>query len=257
MGPFERVRARALAFDVLGVTHGSAPEAIRAAWRRVAFERHPDQHGGDQTRFIQAKAAYDFLLGDDAYAYSQGAVAADATRAQAAVTPRSASATAGAVAAPTTSAARAVRRHVRPALAARVSPLDEAVCAACAALFEIGDDAPARAPCAAHLRLHRDAPSDMRRIARDHVAHAIERQGRQITYLVAASLAPGVNRVALPTAILEDRRKPRPEILALSVSRAVAGEVTIPDDVRSRLFPGARGVRIRFGVGPAAAAPAE
>ena len=42
---------------VLGVAHGASPDEIRAAWRRVARDTHPDL-GGDAEAFTVAAAAY-------------------------------------------------------------------------------------------------------------------------------------------------------------------------------------------------------
>ena len=64
MGPIERVRARAAAFDALGVDHSAGPGEIRDAWRRAAFQEHPDHAGGNDADFAKAKAAYDVLRQD-------------------------------------------------------------------------------------------------------------------------------------------------------------------------------------------------
>jgi DnaJ domain len=45
------------AHAVLGVAPGASPDEIRAAWRRVARDTHPD-HGGDAAAFRAAAAAY-------------------------------------------------------------------------------------------------------------------------------------------------------------------------------------------------------
>lgn len=222
MKPVERVRTRAWAYDVLGVPVGADADAIRAAWRRATFEKHPDRNGGDQSRFIQAKSAYDFLCQDDSAAFSQHEVAARAER-----MPR-----------------RMARpERARPKVEARVHPLEPTVVSACAALFEPqGEIVPA-----AHMRLQPDAPLGRDAEVTDHVVRAVQRQGRALTYLVSGPLAHGTNRVALPTALLESTRSLRPEVLAISTTSAGKGTVTVPDAVRSRLFPGARTVRIRFG----------
>jgi len=239
MGPIERVRARANAYDLLGVTHGSEPEEIRAAWRRMAFEMHPDRHGGDQSGFIRAKAAYDFLCRDEAYAYSTSAISREAVKVQ------RQSATMG---------------RKRPVAAPRVTALRPEIVDACSDLLtqRCGGQG---AAFAAHLRLHPDAPTETGGDGgcaggADHVPGAIERLGRQLVYLVASELAAGVNRVALPTAVLECTRRQKPQILAISTHEARSGELTIPDAIRARIFPNARDVRIRFGAALAVEAPA-
>lgn len=54
---------RAWARRELGLERGADAETIRATWRRVARERHPD-HGGDADAFDRARRAY--LLLEDA-----------------------------------------------------------------------------------------------------------------------------------------------------------------------------------------------
>lgn len=44
-------------FDLLGVTPDATPAEIRAAWRRRAYETHPDR-GGDLELFRRVKEAY-------------------------------------------------------------------------------------------------------------------------------------------------------------------------------------------------------
>jgi len=63
---------------------------------------------------------------------------------------------------------------------------------------------------------------------------------------VATPLRGGINRVALPTNILEDPRKAKPEIISFRANDSGAGDVEIPEVLRARLFPGARSVCIRF-----------
>ncbi len=230
MKPFERVRTRAWAYDVLGVPVGADADEIRAAWRRATFEQHPDRNGGDQSRFIQAKSAYDFLCQDESSAFSQHEIAARAER-----MPR-----------------RMVQpERGRPKVEARVHPLPSSVVSDCAALL---DEESEIVP-AAHMRLQPDAPLGKGADITDHVSRAVQRQGRALTYLVAGPLAHGTNRVALPTALLESTRSLRPEVIAISTTSAGKGTVTVPDAVRSRLFPGARSVRIRFGTAVEAIAP--
>nr|HEX4316235.1 J domain-containing protein [Kofleriaceae bacterium] len=55
-------------YDVLGVTRDAPPEAIKASYRRLAKELHPDHHPGDvkkEQRFKAVTAAYDVLSDPD------------------------------------------------------------------------------------------------------------------------------------------------------------------------------------------------
>lgn len=47
-------------YDVLGVSAGATDEEIRAAWRRRAFDTHPDRGGGGGA-FRRVQEAYDVL----------------------------------------------------------------------------------------------------------------------------------------------------------------------------------------------------
>jgi hypothetical protein len=83
--------------------------------------------------------------------------------------------------------------------------------------------------------------------ARDHVPHAIRRQGRQVAYLVPTPLAKGSNRVAVPVGDLLDPRRITSKLVRVNSARQGPGRVEVPDDVREELFPGARSVSIEFG----------
>ncbi|MET3599434.1 J domain-containing protein [Martelella mangrovi] len=47
-------------YEVLGVDHDCDEKAVRAAYRRLAKEAHPDS-GGDEERFARLQASYDLL----------------------------------------------------------------------------------------------------------------------------------------------------------------------------------------------------
>lgn len=46
---------------VLGVRHGASYDEVLAAYRRAAFQAHPD-HGGSSHRFRQVREAYEYLV---------------------------------------------------------------------------------------------------------------------------------------------------------------------------------------------------
>jgi len=50
--------------EILGIEEGAGKEDIKKAYRKKAFELHPDRHEGDEEmkrRFVEASAAYNFL----------------------------------------------------------------------------------------------------------------------------------------------------------------------------------------------------
>lgn len=46
--------------DILGVSESATAEEIKAAWRRLVMEHHPDK-GGDKEKFEKIMAAYSIL----------------------------------------------------------------------------------------------------------------------------------------------------------------------------------------------------
>ena len=209
MSPIERVRARVAAVELLGLHRNADHEEVRAAWRRAALELHPDKAGGDRARFADAHAAYEFLSDDAA---SERFTMANSARVQGAVAP---------------SPRQAMHR---PKVAKREIQLPPEVVA----------------ECRSHLSESGEGAAAVTLAASDHVAEAVVREGREITYQVETPLIAGRNRVALPTSWVDSARKPKPAVLTFSSPRAGSGEILVPDAVRQRVFPGARSVRLRF-----------
>jgi hypothetical protein len=188
---------RSDALRTLGLRPRATAEDVRQAFRRLAFETHPDRRKGHEDEFARIREAYEMLR--------QGDTASTAAPA-------------------------------RPSLEARVTEVSEAMRAACRALLDEGApalEAPSRG----------DAPAE----ARDHVPHAIRRQGRQVAYLVPTPLAKGANRVAVPVGDLLDPRRITSKLVRVTSARNGPGRVEVPDAVREELFPGTRSVSIEFG----------
>ena len=47
--------------DVLGVPPDASLSAVRAAYKKLAMQHHPDRAGGDAVRFREVQTAYDAL----------------------------------------------------------------------------------------------------------------------------------------------------------------------------------------------------
>jgi len=63
MSPLERVQARTAALEALGLEGSASSREIRKAWKRVAFETHPDRSAGETAAFLRAKTAFEYLGG--------------------------------------------------------------------------------------------------------------------------------------------------------------------------------------------------
>ncbi|KUJ73328.1 hypothetical protein AVO45_14665 [Ruegeria marisrubri] len=218
MSPIERVRARAAALEELGVASGAGPEEIREAWRRAAFDAHPDRAGGDGDDFARVKAAYDVLR-------KAGLTGPDRSE----------------------SANRAPRPR-RPRVAPRDISFSDQEKAACQALLD------ANLVNAENIVSVTPADAGNGGIAtatpwsgpKDHVPVAVRCEGRRLTYFVNAAASTGINRVALPASALATSRNARPTLVEFRCAKAGPGEVTVPEGLRSQRFPGARKVSIRF-----------
>ncbi len=79
-----------------------------------------------------------------------------------------------------------------------------------------------------------------------HVASAVYRKGRNLTYFVKTPIAKGRNAVALPTGMLADARKTLPKIVTFDYRDANGVSFEMPADTCAEHFPGARMITIRF-----------
>lgn len=61
MTPIERVSARNKALSILGMDGNPTKSELRKAFRKLAFERHPDHGKGTHEEFAQISEAYTFL----------------------------------------------------------------------------------------------------------------------------------------------------------------------------------------------------
>ncbi len=220
MSPFERVLARAEALSVLGVSHHADGEEIRAAWRKLAFESHPDKNGGKAADFERIRAAYEFL--------QTGTLPVKEPEA------------------PAASEVRPKRPDIpRPKLTKRVEDLEQDVVAECRAALKKreGQEMPAANSEAEPAENTKDG---RKLTSKDHLPVSISRLGRSLTFLVSNPLKKGVNRIALPTNVLETNRDTEPRVLSFFSHDEGPGVILVPDAVAQQVFPGARRVQIRF-----------
>lgn len=216
MSPIEKTRARSDALRVLGLESSASIEDVKAAWRRIAFETHPDRQNGSLDSFVVAKSAYDFLTGS----------ASDLEFLAAAEAQRSAS---------------AGQSGGRPRVVTRILKFSADALSECQELL-------VEQPAVTDQSDHDGEVATAGRTTNttDHVPNAVRRRGRCLTFLVGTPLGQGTNRAALPTGVLENNRKLKPKIVTFNSGGTGSGAIEIPEKLRSSLFPGARSVRISF-----------
>lgn len=199
MSPIERVAQRAQAFTVLGVSASASQEDIRKAYRKLAFDKHPDRNPDAGSEFARIAEAYRFVKENAA---ELGIKPGEPKRG---VTPS------------------------RPRTVSRPSVLAEEVTFDDATLFE----------CEALLNAE-GGPGTL------HVARAVYRVGRKLTYFVPTAMAPGRNEVVVPTGMLSDSRRALPKIVAFDSRETSGGTFVMAAENCEAHFPGARGIQIRF-----------
>lgn len=65
MTPIERAWIRADAMSALGLNGSEPAHEIRRAWKRKAFEVHPDHMDGDTSAFLKVKEAFKLLCAEN------------------------------------------------------------------------------------------------------------------------------------------------------------------------------------------------
>jgi hypothetical protein len=192
MTPIERISSRSKALSLLGITGNPTKTEIRQAFRKLAFEKHPDHGKGSPEEFARISDAYALL----------SAHAVDALK-------------------PVTRPSSPIPR---PALRATETRFDADTVDLCDDLLgETGGDGLA------------------------HVATRLYRKGRILTYFVPTPPGNDLNRVALPTGDLEDKRRIQPRIVDIWHGDLSGNVYDVPPQIAAQTFPGARAVQIRFG----------
>ncbi len=210
MTPIDRVAQRAQAFTVLGVAATASRNDIRQAYRKLAFDTHPDHSPETTAEFVRITEAYRFVtdnadelgIKDDIVNEPQPAAKSEPARPQQSVSPRKVS---------------------RPQVQASETNFEQEELDECQALL---DD--------------EGGPGTL------HLSTAVYRVGRSLTYFVPTALAKGRNEVAVPTGMLMDSRRVMPRIIAFDASEASGGYFEMDSETCAEHFPGARAIQIRF-----------
>ena len=258
MNFFEKAQARANALEVLRLTGHPDKEDIRAAFKQLVFDKHPDRGEGTDDEFARINAAYALLKED------KGFTAADMLRParndDGATTFEEDGSSAG---------SEPVSRHIdengdisnsyvaprrlRTAMTSRIIKINEADASECRTLL---DEIPFMAepePDEKSLR------ANIMNVIKDsgapfvphsnHLPYAIRQTGRRISYMVKSTIEEGVNRVAVPTGAFSDNRKVLPIIVRFKAADQGAGTHVVAASTLADSFPGARSLRVHFGLG--------
>lgn len=205
MSPIDRVAQRARAFTVLGVSASATVDDIRQAYRKLAFDKHPDRNPECSEEFARIAEAYRFISDNAAELGIKAAPAANRS-AEPAVTPRTVS-----------------RPRINPRIKATETTFDNETLDECQALLDA-----------------EGGPGTL------HVATAVYRVGRNLTYYAPTGLAPGRNEIVVPTGMLNDSRRVLPKIIAFEAVEATGGLFQMDLSECEEHFPGARSIKIRF-----------
>lgn len=208
MTPIAKSRAVADAEALLGVRHNAPQSELRAAWKRLVFEKHPDRGMGTNADMADINAAYSLLRAQQIDRSVPEPSPEQSNAAPRKVTPS--------------------RVRPRPEPKAREKTVSGETRALCeAALARVAETAPA---------------------ARGHVPVRMIRRGRQVTYFVETPLKKGLNRISLPTGDFIDSRKTLPRVITVQSPATGAARFTVPDAMLARKFPGVTHAEILFGV---------
>src|SRR6056297_3473478 len=192
MNFFEKAQARAHALEVLGLTGHPNADTMKAAYKKLIFENHPDRGVGSDRDIRRIKDAYN-LLKDDA-----GYTKADRLR-QAPSQPGNTS-----FRDPTTPR-KTGARPVRTGMTSRIRDLKDSDALECKKLLDEvecmaepdEDEQTLRATIMNTIRAA-DAPFVPHT---NHLPYAVRQSGRRISYMVGDLIKEGVNRVAVPTGV--------------------------------------------------------
>jgi len=253
MNFFEKAQARAHAQEVLGLYGHPDAEEIRAAFKKLAFEKHPDKGNGSAEEFAAINAAYTLLKEDKGY------TAADVLRPAPTDTrsttfrskSRRVDGSPGSDAEDADRSSYVSPRRIRTVKSSRIYDVNSAAAEECRLLL---DEIPFMAePDPDEQSIRASILDAIKAMDAPHVPHtnhvpiAIRQSGRRISYLVSDKIHKGVNRVAVPTGAFSDKRKAVPVLVRFKSERDGAGTHEVTTASLAESFPGAKSVRLHFG----------
>lgn len=267
MNFFEKAQARAYAQETLGLAGHPDQDEIRAAYKKLAFEKHPDRGQGTADEFARISTAYALLKDDKGYTAADALRTPPTDTGATTIRPKTTRPTSVPVNKMVDEDAKAASfvspRRLRTAMTSRICRINANEAEECRTLL---DEIPFMAePDQDEISLRASILDVIKTTGAPHVPHrnhlpyAIRQSGRRISYMVSAPIEEGVNRVAVPTGSFTDNRKVIPIIVRFKANGEGAGTHVVAASTLADSFPGAKSVRIHFGLGewPKAAAETE
>ncbi len=239
MNFFEKAQARADALKILGLSGHPSLDEIKSAYKKQAFDLHPDRGNGTEADMHRIQQAYALLKDDEGFTSSdrmkQAPEDSGATSFRDPTKPRYGG-----------------PRPVRTARTSRIRDLHEADALECKKLLDEIDCMAEPDPDEQSLRATimdtiraADAPFVPHT---NHLPYAVRQSGRRISYMVGDLIKEGVNRVAVPTGVFTDNRKVRPIIVRFKSDKEGIGTHMVSTAALAESFPGAKSVRVHFGL---------
>ncbi len=253
MNFFEKAQARAHALEVLGLDGHPDPEVIRATYKKLAKEKHPDQGESTDAEFAKINEAYTLLKDDNGFCAADRLRPAPEDTGATKFRPKSRRASAPPVASSEVDTSSYVApRRLRTAMTSRVYNLKNADANECRTLLDditlLAEPEPEEKSLRAHITNVIKDSGAPHVPHTNHLPYAIRQSGRRISYMVKSDIEEGVNRVAVPTGAFTDNRKVMPILVRFKAGDSGAGTHDVPAATLADAFPGAKSVRVHFGL---------
>lgn len=253
MNFFEKAQARAQALEVLGLDGHPNSDEIRATYKKLAKKTHPDQGENTAAEFAKINEAYTLLKDDDGYCAADRLRPAPEDSANMAFRPKSRRAGAQSDSGDAAEGSTYVApRRLHTAMTARVYDLKSQDAAECRTLLD--DISQLAEPEPEEKSIRASVVDAIKTSGAPHVPHtnhmpyAIRQSGRRISYMVKSNIEEGVNRVAVPTGAFTDNRKVMPTLVKFTSVEGGAGTHDVDAATLAESFPGAKSVRLHFGM---------
>lgn len=258
MNFFEKVQARAHALEVLGLAGHPDADDIRAAYKQLAFEKHPDRGEGTDDEFTRINAAYSLLKEDKGYTAADRLQPAPTDIGATTFSPKARCQGSNTVSeilgdAADVASSYVAPRRLRTAMTSRIIKINQSEACECRTLldeipFMAEPDPDEKSLRANILNVINDSGAPFVPHT-NHLPYAIRQSGRRISYMVKSSIEKGVNRVAVPTGAFTDNRKVLPIIVRFKAVDQGAGTHVVAAATLAESFPGAKSLRVHFGLG--------